>query len=90
MPKVITSTDEATVWQESHRCVICSGLPVTVKTEMVEEHRQLKPAYKHMAVLPGPYEAYMTEHVGGEYLSEVECENGHLFRCHYHRFREET
>ena len=90
MPKVLTPTPEMVAWQESHRCVICNGLPVTVNTELLQEHRRLKSAYRHMAILPWPYEPYMTETLGGEYRTEVECENGHTFSCHYHRFREEA
>lgn len=90
MPKVATHTPEQIAWQESHRCVICSGLPVTVKTEMVEEHRVLKAEYRYLAAFPVHVEPWQSEIVGGEYRAEVECENGHLFRCHYHRFREET
>jgi hypothetical protein len=90
VPSVLRPTEEQIAWQETHRCVICSGLPVTVRSEMVQEHRVLKPQYRHLARFSVPAEPWQTEHLGGEYRTEVECENGHTFSCRYHRFREDA
>ena len=85
MPKVLELTETQRAWCDTHRCVICNGHPKEVRTELVQEHLELKPAYKHMALAPFlTPEPYMTRMVGGEYRTEVECENGHLFVAHYH------
>lgn len=89
MPKVVQPSEEQRRWQEAHRCVICDGLPVTINTELLEEHRVLRPEYRHLARYNLPAEPWQTETIGGEYLTTVECENGHQLRAHYHRFREE-
>jgi hypothetical protein len=86
MPKVLEVTATQQAWMDAHRCVICNGTPSTVSNELVQEHLMLKPAYRHMSVIPGPYEPHMTESVGGEYRCVVTCENDHEFVCRYHRF----
>lgn len=87
MVKTPEASPTQQAWMDTHRCVICNGEPRTVTNEMIHEERHLKNEYRHMAILPGPYESHMTEFAGGQYRVETECENGHIFVCEYWRFR---
>ena len=89
MPKTLAPTATQQTWMESHRCVICNGLPATVNSELVEEHRVLRPEYRYLATAGVPAEQWQTEVIGGKHLTTVRCENDHEFRCYHHVFFKE-
>lgn len=85
-PTTIQPTAEQQAWQEAHRCAICNALPVRIESNMVDEYRTLKPEHRHLATIPVPAEPWQTEHIGGEWRTEIECENGHVFSAHHIKF----
>lgn len=87
MQKLLKPSPIQRAWRESHRCVICNGLPTTVSQEEVEEHRQLKDEFMYLARHGIPAEPWQTEHIGSMFRVTVVCENGHEFTAIHHQFR---
>ena len=88
MPHTHILTPEQETYQETHRCVICHGVPVEMESEMIDEYRQARPEYRQSAAFGVRLDDWQTEHVGGEWRTIVKCENGHEWRCYHVKMRE--
>jgi hypothetical protein len=58
-----------------------------VEREEIEEHRQLKDEFMHLARHGIPAEPWQTEHIGSTYRVTVVCENRHEFHATHTEFR---
>ena len=86
--ETLTPSEAWTIWASEHRCAICDSPAVRVSHEMIEEHRALRPAYRHMAMVPHAVEPWMTDVVASEWDTEVECENNHVMRGRHMKVHE--
>lgn len=53
---------------------------------MVDQFKTLKPEYRYLAAIPAPAEDWQTDFVGGEYVTQYECERGHVMSGNHVRF----
>jgi len=58
-----------------------------IDTEMIEEFKTAKPEYRQAATLGVVLEDWQTDHLGGEWRTEIECENGHILTGHHVKLR---